>query len=124
MEYLFVYGTLMRGEDREGLLMHLNPVPATSRGHLWHAAAGYPAFQADETGDPIHGELLPFRDPQLLRLLDLIEGVAEGLYSRIEVTVDGPDGVVTAWTYAMDRHQRRRAQCKPVQATDWRTYRR
>ena len=124
MEYLFVYGSLMGGEEREGLLFHLSAVPATAPGRLWRAAAGYPAFEYDHAGAAIRGELVGVEDPQLLRVLDLVEGVSDGLYSRVQIPVAGPDGSVTAWTYVMDRHQRRRAGCTPIPGTDWRAHHR
>ena len=124
MDHMFIYGTLMRGEEREGLLLHLVRIPATSMGRLWRAAAGYPVFEPDGAGVPIHGELVPMDDPALLQMLDLIEGVAGGLYSRSKVDTTSDNGPKQAWTYVMDQHQRRRAGCTPIKATDWRSHRR
>jgi len=121
---IFVYGTLMRGEERDGLVLHLNPVPATTTGRLWRAAAGYPALEYSPSGTRIAGELLKVDDPGFLKVLDMVEGVTDGLYTRAEIPVKGPAGEVLAWSYIMDSHQLRRAGCTPLRRADWRTGRR
>ena len=117
---LFVYGTLMRGEERDGLVAHLPVNPASVRGHLWRAPAGYPALMVDDSGPEIQGELLKLDQESILMVLDLYEGVAEGLYSRevIEVSTNGQKE--RAWAYIMSRTQLRRAGCQPTKLTDWR----
>ena len=117
---LFVYGTLMRGEERDGLVAHLSAVPATVRGHLWRAPAGYPALMLDPSGPKIQGELLKLNQESILMVLDLYEGVAEGLYTReiIDVNVNGQNE--SAWAYTMSRTQLRMAGCQPTKAIDWR----
>ena len=118
--YLFVYGTLLRGEERDGMVLSLPMTPATARGRLHLAPAGYPALQLDPNGPEVRGELLTLEQPGLLTLLDLVEGVSDGLYTRSQITVQTEDGLFEAWAYVIDRHQLRRARCRPLTVHDWR----
>lgn len=120
MSQLFVYGTLMRGEEREGLVASLTPRPATIRGQLWRAPAGYPALLLSETGAEIKGEVLTLDDPRILTTLDLIEGTKEGLYARTQATIQTASGAEQAWVYVMSPLQLRQAGCRPTKARDWR----
>ncbi len=119
--HLFVYGTLMRGEERDGLVAHLPATPASVRGQLWRVPAGYPALYLDPAGIEIRGELLQLENESILMVLDLYEGVSEGLYSRevVPITVRGMKK--TAWVYVMSRAQLRIAGCQPLKTDDWRT---
>ena len=123
MSQLFVYGTLMRGEEREGLLSHLDVRPATIIGRLWRAPAGYPALELVPNGRPIVGEVLTLDTPSILVALDLIEGVSQGLYHRIETTVQTIEGTEKAWVYVMNASQLRQADCIPLKGNDWRKFR-
>ena len=118
---LFVYGTLMRGEERDGLVAHLKATPATVRGQLWRAPAGYPALFLDPSGQEIKGELLELEKESILMVLDLYEGVSEGLYSREKVNVAVSGKHEPAWVYVMSRTQLRIAGCQHVKTNDWRT---
>ncbi len=120
-EHLFVYGTLMRGEEREGIVAHLPNQPAIAMGQLWRAPAGYPALFVDPNGLPIRGELLAIEQPSIFMVLDLYEGVAEGLYTREIIDVQTERGPVQAWAYIMSQQQLRRAGCRFIKTTDWRT---
>jgi gamma-glutamylcyclotransferase (GGCT)/AIG2-like uncharacterized protein YtfP len=123
-DQLFVYGTLLRGEERDGLVLSLPVAPATVTGRLHLVPAGYPALEVDGSGPPISGELLTLESASILTLLDLVEGVADGLYSRTEVTAQTVQGPVRAWAYVMNGAQRRRANCRPLKVRDWRALRR
>jgi len=118
---LFIYGTLMRGEERDGLVAHLTAHPATVRGNLWRAPAGYPALQMNPNGLDIAGELLVLEQQSILMVLDLYEGVAEGLYTREVIDVSVKGQTESAWAYTMSSLQLRRAGCAPLKATDWRS---
>jgi len=120
MSQIFVYGTLMRGEEREGLVANLMARPATIRGQLWRAPAGYPALLLNDNGAEITGEVLTLDNPRILTALDLIEGTKEGLYARIEATIQTESGAEQAWVYVMSPLQLRQAGCRPTKATDWR----
>ena len=97
---LFVYGTLLPDEANGGLVKHLKSIPAKVRGDLYQMPAGYPALHLDGT-DWVHGEYLFEPESRLLQILDVYEGVHEGLYSRVHVDVIV--GLVRhkAWTYVM-----------------------
>jgi len=118
---LFVYGTLMRGEERDGLVAHLRSEPASIRGQLWRAPAGYPALFLDPSGQEIAGELIELEQESILMVLDLYEGVGEGLYSREKVNVSVRGQQELAWAYVMSRAQLRIAGCQRLKTTDWRT---
>lgn len=122
MQPLFVYGTLMRGEERDGLLREFEARPAHTLGRLWRAPAGYPALAFDPRGQPIAGEVVRIDHPSLLMVLDLYEGVGEGLYSRVTIPVQTNDGTEMAWAYVMDPLQLREAGCVRMDVSDWRKY--
>ncbi len=55
----------------------------------------------------MHGELVREVDEARLRLLDQYEGVAEGLYRRVQRDVDLGLRRERAWVYVMDHPVRR-----------------
>jgi len=124
MSHLFVYGTLMRGEDRDGFVNHLEARNASIMGRLWRAPAGYPALELTPQGIPISGEILALDTPSILVALDLIEGVNQGLYERVQATVQTEIGPEMAWVYVMNSTQLRRANCTLLKGNDWRKFRR
>lgn len=121
MEYLFVYGTLLRGEERDGMVLSLPVAPATTRGRLHIAPAGYPALELDPAAQSVSGEVLTLESPSILTLLDLVEGVSDGLYSRILIPIDTQGGPDIAWAYVMGQGQLKRAGCRPLKVRDWRS---
>lgn len=121
-EHLFVYGTLLRGEERAGLVSQFEVRPAHTLGELWRAPAGYPALKFHPNGEPIAGELLSLDTPSVLVVLDLYEGVGEGLYSRIKIPVQTNSGTEMAWAYVMSPSQLRDAGCVRLKLSDWRDY--
>ena len=128
---LFVYGSLMQGQPADGYLASRRIRPATVRGKLYRAPAGYPALVLDPEGGLIHGELVLDPDPGLLIVLDLYEGVRDGLYQRVPVTArirtnaDGQQALfsppISAQAYVITAHQARVRRYHPMKATDWRT---
>ena len=128
---LFVYGTLLQGQPSDGYLASRRIRAATVRGRLFRVPAGYPALVLDPDGAPIHGELVMDVDPGLLMVLDLFEGVRDGLYQRVPVSValrssaEGQQalfaGHIDAQAYVVTAHQARVRGYHPLDATDWRT---
>jgi gamma-glutamylcyclotransferase (GGCT)/AIG2-like uncharacterized protein YtfP len=123
VDHVFVYGTLMRGEEREPRLAGAgeptNVSPAQTRGVLYDlGSCGYPALRIGSTdGGRVHGELLTTADVgALVARLDPVEdfrgyGARGSLYERTIVTVrtngDGSKDGVRAWTYVMaDAHEK------------------
>lgn len=98
---LFVYGTLLSTGAQGGLLQGLRRAEACVRGSLWRLPAGYPALQLGPDG-LAHGELVYSPGPRLLGLLDHYEGVADGLYRRVEVLVVVGLLQERSWAYVMD----------------------
>ncbi|MGY1703535.1 gamma-glutamylcyclotransferase [Geodermatophilus sp. SYSU D00697] len=99
---VFVYGTLKPGRARWPALAPFvdrsnGPRVATVHGRLWDTAYGWPAMT--DGGDDVPGVVVPLdpaRCPEVLARLDLIEGVASGLFERVRVTT--ADGTL-CWTY-------------------------
>jgi gamma-glutamylcyclotransferase (GGCT)/AIG2-like uncharacterized protein YtfP len=120
MDRLFVYGTLMRGEDREGLVNHLEVRPAHTLGRLWRSPSGYPALEFNPNADTVTGEVLELENASVLMVLDLYEGVGQGLFSRIKIPIQTAQGTEMAWAYVMNAMQLREAQCVRLKLTDWR----
>jgi gamma-glutamylcyclotransferase (GGCT)/AIG2-like uncharacterized protein YtfP len=98
---LFVYGTLMPGEERWHLLEPLAgpgaPEAATASGRLYRTTYGWPAAVFGQAGPfAVPGLAVALRDPgRALPVLDEIEGTVTGLFERrlIETTA-GP-----CWAY-------------------------
>jgi gamma-glutamylcyclotransferase (GGCT)/AIG2-like uncharacterized protein YtfP len=98
---VFVYGTLLPGQDRWPLIAeHAVAVrEATVRGQLYDTGRGYPCALFDRDGS-IPGaviELDPSRADDVLAMIDEVEGVRLGLYARVLVTTDADE---PAWSYA------------------------
>jgi gamma-glutamylcyclotransferase (GGCT)/AIG2-like uncharacterized protein YtfP len=104
--YLFVYGTLMKGQR---LHHHLGDPsaaryvgPAKIRGELYRLPARrYPAAIQSLSADHfVHGELYRMRKPaHVLPALDEVEGCNEGLFERRLVNVWAKGTKRRAWTY-------------------------
>lgn len=95
---LFAYGTLLPGEPRWG---HLEPyvldrgVPTSAAGWLYDTGRGYPAarfaWDGSAAADRILGRVFrldPARIDAALDELDEVEGAVDGLYRRVEVTIE------------------------------------
>lgn len=103
---IFVYGTLMQGEEREGairsVLPDATPVEGSIAGGLVHLGA-WPGLVGGE--GRVHGELFqPAEFGPLLAVLDPIEGfqgygATPTEYVRVVVPVTTAEGVAWAWTY-------------------------
>jgi len=111
---VFVYGTLKRGELREGMwpCAPLSVVEATIRGELYDLGP-YPALLPaadDSPGDTISGEVWSFTAddmPEVLRVLDEIECYDQpgepSLYLRAETSyraADGQSGTAQVYYFA------------------------
>jgi gamma-glutamylcyclotransferase (GGCT)/AIG2-like uncharacterized protein YtfP len=74
--HILVYGTLLRGEPNHARFCAdaLTIEPASTRGRLYHLAAGFPAMVEDAEGT-VYGEAMTFPDLQAaLARIDLLEG--------------------------------------------------
>ncbi len=85
---LFVYGTLMPGEERWPLLEPLvapgAPEAATAAGCLYRTPYGWPAAVFGQAAaGTVPGLVVALRDPgRALPVLDEIEGAGAGLFER------------------------------------------
>ncbi|MGE5416259.1 MAG: gamma-glutamylcyclotransferase family protein [Acidobacteriota bacterium] len=109
VEWLFVYGTLMRGYPNHKLLKGyiLSVEPAVMKGQIYHLPAGYPMAM---TGPGlVQGEALQVQKPHKLWLeLDRLEGyrgpgAIDNLYVRRqkEITLQATGLKITATVYLM-----------------------
>jgi len=109
VDYVFVYGTLMQGEQRWPQLepWSMEVASGAVSGGLYHLGA-YPGLRLDENGT-VHGEVHRCRDAtEALAVLDQIEGCdafepEHGLYLRVPVHVQIEGGSVWAWTYVINQ---------------------
>ena len=109
LDGVFVYGTLMRCEERFHALAQVaefeSTLLATTRGRLLDLGA-YPAIVRD-LGCSVDGEFMRFRNlPAVLDLFDPIEGFegynAGSLYHRVPTTAQVGDGRFrSVWSYVL-----------------------
>ena len=101
MAHLFVYGTLLPGEERWRFLAPVvigQGVPDTASGDLYDTGLGYPAARFGTAGT-IAGRtftLMEASDDRALTELDVIEGAVAGLYRRTSIVTGNG---VRAWAY-------------------------
>lgn len=117
IRHLFVYGTLRPGDVR---WHHLAPFVVddgrldTVAGQLFDTGLDYPAAVFNDAGT-IHGHtftLLEDSSSRALEVLDDVEGIVDGEYSRVIVrTASGVD----AWAYASGNG----LDLTPIGSGDW-----
>ncbi|HUP90323.1 MAG TPA: gamma-glutamylcyclotransferase family protein [Longimicrobiales bacterium] len=95
---LFVYGTLRRGGSAVDLLKQCTPIGmGTVGGVLYNIDNLHPALVL-YGASPVEGDV--WKCPVgLLSTLDQYEGVSDGLFRRVGVTVMMELNEVPAWTY-------------------------
>ena len=117
IRHLFVYGTLRPGDVRWHVLEPFvvdGGWPDTVAGQLFDTGLDYPAAVFDDTGT-IHGHTFGLLESSLgraLEVLDEVEGIVDGEYSRVIVrTAQGVD----AWAYASGQG----LDLTPITSGDW-----
>lgn len=123
---LFVYGSLMRGMERNAFISSPDKarfVAAGSvRGMLYDLGA-FPGMKDDHEGGLVLGELYELVDPTtFFATLDLIEGywpeqLARSLYVRKRIAVQTTNGERTAWAYVLNQAL---TGAKPIPSGDYR----
>ena len=108
---LFVYGTLMDPAVRArvlGVQALVTARPARLTGYRRLAIPGfeYPVVAAGAPEDVVEGQLLDRLTTDDYALLDEYEDVGDGLYARVQVTVDTEDGQQASWVYVQGRSLR------------------
>jgi gamma-glutamylcyclotransferase (GGCT)/AIG2-like uncharacterized protein YtfP len=102
---LFVYGTLLSGEENDGWLGGLHAQEARVKGRLYRLPAGYPALVVEgEAQDWVEGEWFEGVGPRL-KVLDQLEGVGQGLFARVRLPVVVVARTVAAWVYVLSADQ-------------------
>lgn len=123
MTPIFVYGSLMAGEQNDGLLAAFPRKPAQVLGNLFMMPAGYPALVPSKEASPIHGEYIELPDFSMLTVLDHFERVHDGLYLRQEVEALIRGNPHPAWAYVLDAKTVRKRQLRRLDVDDWRKLR-
>jgi gamma-glutamylcyclotransferase (GGCT)/AIG2-like uncharacterized protein YtfP len=106
LDYLFVYGTLKRGEKNHRELIRNQGVKflgaAKIRGELYEVdGQDFPGAVPSTRQDRyVHGQLFRLADPsRSLKELDAFEGTDEGLFRRRSVDVWFDGRKLKAWAY-------------------------
>jgi gamma-glutamylcyclotransferase (GGCT)/AIG2-like uncharacterized protein YtfP len=94
-EYLFIYGTLLKGEPNNSLLKDCILEEYLSiPGSLYNTGEGYPAaYLTNGTTARIYGELyrLPNKKELLLKKLDYYEDTTKEIFKRNIIKIEGKD---------------------------------
>lgn len=87
---LFVYGTLMRGEENEERMSGCTWLGAaeTTAGWTLYQLDGYPGMVRSPEGS-VKGEVWRV-PPECWAALDAFEGEPEGLYERVTIELESP----------------------------------
>jgi gamma-glutamylcyclotransferase (GGCT)/AIG2-like uncharacterized protein YtfP len=111
MQRVFVYGTLKKGfanHDRIFAGCNIKITPAWTYGELYDLGY-FPAMT--EGNNKVHGELIEFDDPKVLRKIDQLEGYRKkgchlNFYERERVTVYTKEGWPhQAWIFRLSKSQ-------------------
>ncbi len=119
-EQLFVYGSLMSGMENGGMLSRFPRREAELGGRLFRVPAGYPMLVPDPDGPPVRGELVTLPHAGILQVLDLFEGVGQGLYRRLKLEAWSAGSPQLAWVYAQDPGTVAERRYAPLKVQDWR----
>ncbi len=102
-ELVFVYGTLRRGGGKETLLRGSRFLRETTLPGTLHDLGSYPALVLGD-GGVVHGEVWSC-PAETLRSIDSYEGLSEGLFERVLVTLEAG---FPCWVYVAGPGVRRR----------------
>jgi gamma-glutamylcyclotransferase (GGCT)/AIG2-like uncharacterized protein YtfP len=115
---LFVYGTLLPGEERWPILepFVVGPgAPDSVAGTLYDTGEGYPAASFESGDRRVVGRVFRLdggRLAEALEVLDEVEDAVLGLYRRVRVVTDAG---LEAWTYQYGTG----LQLTPIAGGDW-----
>ena len=97
-DYLFVYGTLLKGEHANHLLRDCILTAYTcTNGKLFNTGFGFPALHYEKnSSSPVYGELyrLPRDKGKLISELDLYEDTESGIFDRANVSINGIESFI------------------------------
>lgn len=115
---LFVYGTLLPGEERWAILEEFvvgAGSPDSVAGALYDTGEGYPAASFDTGEGRVVGQVFQLRADRLadaLEVLDEVEDAVLGIYRRVRVVTDAG---LDVWTYQYGTG----LQLTPIAGGDW-----
>ena len=115
---LFVYGTLLPGEERWELLEPFvvgAGSPDSVAGTLYDTGEGYPAASFEAGDRRVVGQVFQLdggRLDEALELLDEVEDAVLGIYRRVRVVTDAG---LDVWTYQYGTG----LQLTPIDGGDW-----
>lgn len=98
MKY-FAYGTLKRKKSNFGLMEHINAkyvCDGVLDGYKMYNLGGYPMINNGKTNDCVHGEIFEVKD---FDRLDILEGVKNGFYKRIPLSIKTDYGDEECFVY-------------------------
>lgn len=128
--FVFVYGTLLRGEANHRRLRgaRLRAAKASVAGQLYDTGRGYPAMTTETTSPEAYaaavlGEVYEV-DTATLRSLDELEDFygpddLRNEYERVRIEVETEDGKLMAWTYV---YKQAPTSGKRISGGDWRGF--
>jgi gamma-L-glutamyl-butirosin B gamma-L-glutamyl cyclotransferase len=128
--YVFVYGTLLRGEANHRRLQHVSARAARAffaGALLYDTGRGYPAMTLEPVqasgGPTVYGEAYEV-DAATLRSLDELEDYygpndPRNEYERVRIEIGTENGPLQAWTYVFKREPSGAAR---IPDGDWRSY--
>lgn len=109
MDFLFVYGTLLKHSDLEiAAFLHRHSTFFSSGYFLgiMYEVSGYPgAVYIPDAASRVYGTLLKLHDPpKILAQLDEYEGVGDRFpepneYVRLQIPIKTPSENIACWTY-------------------------
>ncbi|MCF7560151.1 gamma-glutamylcyclotransferase [Sabulilitoribacter multivorans] len=102
--YLFVYGTLLQDINNEMSRFLANHSQFVSNGYFngkLYEVNQYPgAILSDSTTGKVYGSLFKITNShRVFEVLDVYEGVAEGLFKRAIINTFLPNKTVLSWVY-------------------------
>ena len=109
----------MKGEPLHGYLAGLETREVRTRGTLFRLPAGYPALVPDEGDGWALGELVSLPSMSKFIVLDMVEGVDRGLYSRRKIQVDWQGQNLNAWAYVMTLKQVEESAGTRIPSGNW-----
>lgn len=125
MHYVFVYGTLRKGESNDHFLTGATCITdfCWTKGELYDTGRGYPALK-DHPSAKVIGELYEVTDVEI-ELLDELEGYIEGaennLYERQKKTVYSSFDAQEVFVYIGNSHLFENSQW--IESGDWKNHR-
>lgn len=131
IEYMFVYGTLLRGFINHHLIkpFAVEIVPAATPGELFHLEYGYPALVLNNAAQWVSGEAVKVSDlARALPILDNLEGYhgvnhPDNLYNREVCKIRLADGTERdSYVYVWAHPDRLPAIGLPVTGGSWKQF--